>query len=129
MQKNETIENYEIKYKKHPFSKSIKISLKQEGQILVTMPYLCPYKTARNFLLSNFEKIKSFKIEEKTLTPNLKTKFDTLKINIGNELKTSVKNNIVYFEYPNNIDFNDKKIQNALKEAYLKAIKIEARNY
>lgn len=129
MNKTETIENYEIKYKKHPFSKSIKISLKQEEQILVTMPYLCPYKTARNFLLSNFEKIKSFKIENKILNQNLKTKFDTLNIIEADELKTVVKNNIVNFYYPKELDFTNSKIQTALKEAYFKALKIEAKNY
>lgn len=129
MQKLETIENFEIKYKKHPFSKSIKISLKKEGQILVTMPVLCPYKTAREFLIKNFEKIKDFKIENKILTQDLKTKFDTLKIIESNELKITTKNNIVYFYYPNQIDFKSKEIQNALKDAYFKAIKIEAKNY
>jgi len=131
MNKNkiETIENFEIKYKKHPFSKNIKISLKKEGQILVTMPILCPYKFARDFLLKNFEKIKSFEIDNKILDKNLKTKFDTLKIIESNELKTTIKDNIVYFYYPNEIDFNSKEIQKALKEAYFKAIKIEAKNY
>ncbi|MBR2068964.1 MAG: DUF45 domain-containing protein [Candidatus Gastranaerophilales bacterium] len=60
--KTETIEEYQINYKKHIFSKSIKITLKDDKSLLVTMPVLCPYKTARNFLISNFEKIKSFKL-------------------------------------------------------------------
>lgn len=129
MNKTEIIEDYEIKYKKHPFSKNIKVTLKKEGEILVTMPYLCPYKTARNFLISNFEKIKAFKIEKKKLDPNLSTKFDTLKIIPSDILKTIVKNNIVNFYYPNDEDFYCSKIQNALKEAHFKAIKIEAKNY
>lgn len=129
MNKTEIIEDYEIKYKKHPFSKNIKVTLKKEGKILVTMPYLCPYKTARNFLISNFEKIKNFKIEKKKLSPNLSTKFDTLNIIASDTLKTVVKNNIVSFYYPNDEDFYSSKIQNALKEAHLKAIKIEAKNY
>ena len=58
--KTETIEEYKINYKKHIFSKSIRITLKEKDSILVTMPILCPYRTARNFLLSNFEKIKDF---------------------------------------------------------------------
>lgn len=95
----------------------------------MTMPYSCPYKTARNFLLSNFEKIKSFKINNKILDKNLKTKFETLNIIEADELKTIVKNNIVNFYYPKELEFTNSKIQNALKEAYLKAIKIEAKNY
>ena len=95
-EKTEQLENYQIKYKKHPFSKNIKISLKNEGQILITMPISCPYKLARDFLIRNFEKIKAFKIEDKILTKNLKTKFDTLKIIESNKLKTIIKKNIVY---------------------------------
>lgn len=129
MNKVETIENFEVNFKKHPFSKSIKITLKNEGSILVTMPYLCPYKTARNFLMSNFEKIKTFKMPQKVLASNLSTKFDTLKIIESDCLKTRVENKIVCFYYPKDLDFSDKVIQNELKQAYLKAIKIEAKNY
>ena len=60
---------------------------------------------------------------------NLKTKFDTLNIVESNELKIIVKKNIVYFYYPQDKDFNSLEIQNTLKEAYFKAIKIEAKNY
>ena len=129
MNKVETIENFEVNFKKHPFSKSIKITLKKEGSILVTMPYLCPYKTARNFLMSNFEKIKSFEVPQKILPKNLSTKFDTLKIIEADCLKTKVENRIVCFYYPSEMDFSDKVLQKELKEAYLKAIKIEAKNY
>ena len=129
MNKSETIENFQVKYKKHAFSKSIKITLKSEDLILVTMPYLCPYKKARDFLISNFEKIKSFKIPEKQFNENFKTKFDTLKIIKSDILKTEIKKNIVYFYYPEHTNFSDKKIQKPLYEAYLKAIKIEAKNY
>lgn len=129
MTKSETIDNYKIQYKKHPFSKSIKITLKNEGDILVTLPYLCPYKTARNFLMSNFDKIKSFKIEKKILTPDLKTKFDTLKIIKSDKTEIKTNNNIVYFYYPKEADFENSEIQKKLKEAYQKALRIEARNY
>ncbi len=129
MNKTETIENYKVNYKKHPFSKSIKITLKKEREILVTMPYLCPFKTAKDFLLKNFEKIKSFKIENKKLDKNIQTKFDTLRLIESNKLEIITKNNIVYFYYPNELDFYSDKIQKGLKEAYFKAIKIEAKNY
>lgn len=129
MNKTESIENFQIKYRKHVFSKSIKITLKKDDFILVTMPYSCPYKTAREFLISNFEKIKNFNLNKKTLTKNLKTKFDTLKIIPSNELKTIKKDKIIHFYYPENVDFFSKQIQKELKNAYLKAIKIEAVNY
>ena len=129
MNKIETIENFEVNFKKHPFSKSIKITLKKEGSILVTMPYLCPYKTARNFLMSNFEKIKTFEMPQKVLSPSLSTKFDTLKIIKSDCLKTKIEDKIVCFYYPENVDFSDKIIQKELKEAHFKAIKIEAKNY
>ena len=66
--KHEILDNYQINYKKHIFSKSIKITLKENNSLLVTMPIYCPYKTARDFLLSNFEKIKTFKWETKSLS-------------------------------------------------------------
>lgn len=127
--KTEEIENFKINYKKHCFSKNIKISLKQDNTILVTMPIYCPYKTAREFLLSNFEKIKGFKKEENFLSKDLKTKFETLKIIESDSLKVETKKNIVYFYYPNDVDFNSEIVQDKLKEAYLKALKIEAKNY
>ncbi len=134
--KEETIENFKIKYKKHIFSKNIKISLRQNDEILVTMPKFCPYKSGRDFLIQNFDKIKNFRtnLENKKefLKPNLTTKFETLVIiedKDSEETKTEVKKGIVYFYYPKSLDFNSNVIQKPLKEAYLKALKIEAKNY
>ena len=66
--KTETIEDYKINYKKHIFSKAIKITLKESNSILVTMPVFCPYRTAKEFLMSNFEKIKSFNFKRPSLS-------------------------------------------------------------
>lgn len=66
--KHEILDNYQINYKKHIFSKSIKITLRDEKSLLVTMPFYCPYKTARDFLLSNFEKIKAFNFNKNSLS-------------------------------------------------------------
>ena len=68
MSKKETIEDYQINYKKHIFSKSIKITLKDNKSVLVTMPFYCPYNIAKKFLADNFEKIKSFNFNKKTLS-------------------------------------------------------------
>ena len=127
--KEEQLDNFKIKYKKHPFSKSIKISLKSSDSILVTMPYFCPYKDARSFLLNSLDKIKSFKIEKNYINPDFKTKFDTLNIIKSDTLKTEVKNKIVNFYYPDDIDFYSDLVQQQLYKAYLKAVKIEAEYY
>lgn len=127
--KSEIIEDYRVNYKKHPFSKSIKISLKNNNLILVTMPIYCPFKTAKEFLMSNFEKIKNFNPTKQIIPSNFKTKFDTLKIIEDKELKIKTKDNIVYFYYPFDVEFNSSFIQKNLQEAYLKALKIEAKNF
>ena len=127
--KEETLEGYKVKYKKHIFSKSIKITLKSEDSILVTMPKYSPYKDAKDFLYSNFDKIKNHEFKTKLLDESIKTSFDTLKLIKSDALKTEVKNNIVYFYYPENANFSDNKIQTELKDAYLKALQIEAKNY
>lgn len=127
--KEEQLEDYKVKFKKHVFSKSIKISLKQDKNILVTMPYYCPFKDAKKFLLDNFEKIKNFQIEEKTYSKNFQTKFDTLKIIQDEKLEIKTKNNIVYFYYPKNSNFYSREIQEKLKRAHLLALKIEAKHF
>lgn len=125
----EQLDDFTIKYKKHPFSKSIKISLKARDKILITMPYFCPFKDARNFLLKNLDKIKNFEFKQNIIKNDFQTKFDTLKIIESDILKTEVKNKIVCFYYPKDDDFYSDKIQKPLYEAYLKAIKIEASYY
>lgn len=127
--KTEEIEKFKITYKKHCLSKSIKITLKQDSLILVTMPLLCPFKTARDFLLKNFDKIKNFKIEKKNFDKNFKTKFDSLKIFEGDDFNVISKKNIVYFTYPKQLEFSNELVQNKFLEAYLKALKLEAKNY
>ena len=129
MTKTEQLENYLINYKKHTFSKSIKITLKKENELLVTLPIYCPYKKARDFVLSNFEKIKSFKMPKNDISEDIKTKFDTLEIIKSDSFKTVSKKGKVYFYYPDYLDFNSSKIQKELMQAYKKALKIEAKNY
>lgn len=125
----ETIEGINIKYKKHIFSKSIKISLKNDDLVLVTMPKLCPYKAAREFLLKNFEKIKSYSPKRKIYDENFKTKFDSLKILKGKEFKILTKSNTVYFYYPEDMIFSSDIVQKEFLKAYMKALSVEAKNY
>lgn len=127
--KEETIEGYKVKYKKNNFSKSIKISLKSEDEILVTLPKYCPFKSAKEFLYGNFEKIKNFKFKKPNLNENLETKFDTLHVIPSDNFKIETKKNLVYFFYPSELPFADNIVQKEYKKAYLKAIQIEAKNY
>ncbi|MBQ7286847.1 MAG: DUF45 domain-containing protein [Candidatus Gastranaerophilales bacterium] len=127
--KTEMFDEFTIKYKKLKFSKSIRISLKPNNQVLVTMPVSCPFDKAKEFLFLNIDKIKEFKLNTNFYTQEFKTKFDTLKIIPSDKLKTETRKNIVNFYYPTNLDFNCETIQKELKNAHLKAIKIEAKNY
>ena len=127
--KEEQLENFKIKYKKHIFSKCIKITLKQEGDILVTMPILCPFKTAREFLIKNFEKFKNYKFKKKVFNEDFKTKFDSLKIIKSDNFSIETKKNVVYFSYPKKSDFSSEIVQEKFLEAYKRALKIEAKNY
>ncbi len=127
--KTEEIENFKIKYKKHIFSKNIRITLKQDDIILVTMPYFCTYSAAKNFLLNNLSKIKSYCAPKMIFDENFKTKFDTLEILKGKDFKITTKNKKVLFEYPSYFDFSNSTVQKEFKKAYLKALKIEAQNY
>lgn len=126
---NTKIENYNVKYKKLAISKSIKITIKGEDELLVTMPLYCSFKRAQEFLTSNFDKIKSVKIKTNPIPKTYKTKFDTLQIVEDDVFKTILKKGRVYFYYPKNLDFNSNKVQKELKIAHKKALKVEAKNY
>jgi len=49
----ENINGIFIKYKKHQFSKSIKITPKNNNEVLVTLPKNVSYETAKDFVLKN----------------------------------------------------------------------------
>lgn len=57
-QKTENINGIFIIYKKHPFSKSIRITPKTNGEVLVTLPKNVPYSCAKDFVLKNIGWIK-----------------------------------------------------------------------
>ncbi len=57
-QKTENVNGIFIIYKKHPFSKSIRITPKINGEVLVTHPKNVPYSCAKDFVLKNIGWIK-----------------------------------------------------------------------
>ncbi len=57
-QKTENINGIFIIYKKHPFSKSIRITPKTNGEVLVTLPKNTSFTCAENFVLKNIGWIK-----------------------------------------------------------------------
>lgn len=70
---SENINGIFIKYKKHPFSRCIKITLKSNGDALVTLPKNISYAVAKEFVLKNMEWIqKTVETQAKsTLTPDV----------------------------------------------------------
>jgi len=67
-QRSENINGIFILYKKHPFSKSIRITPKASGDVLVTLPKNVSYDTAKNFVLKNINWIKE-NVKSKTPVP------------------------------------------------------------
>lgn len=57
-QRTENINGIFIIYKKHPFSKSIRITPKTSGEVLVTLPKNASYTCAKEFVLKNIGWIK-----------------------------------------------------------------------
>ncbi len=57
-QKTENINGIFIIYKKHPFSKHIRITPKVNGEVLVTLPKRVSFDCAKDFVIKNFEWIK-----------------------------------------------------------------------
>ncbi len=57
-QKSENIDEIFITYKKHPFSKNIRITPKTNGNVLVTLPKNVSFSYAKDFVLKNIDWIK-----------------------------------------------------------------------
>ncbi len=47
------LDNIKIQYKKHPFSKNIRIITRPKGDVLVTLPKSASFSRAREFVLKN----------------------------------------------------------------------------
>lgn len=70
---SENINGIFIKYKKHRFSKYIKITPKNTGEVLVTLPCRVSYAVAKEFVLKNMDWIqKTIATQSKTaLSPDI----------------------------------------------------------
>lgn len=64
----ETVDNIKITYRKHPFSKCIKIIPKCGSNVLVTMPRGVSYSFAKDFVMKNLEWIKKVTSKSKVLS-------------------------------------------------------------
>ena len=58
-QKTEQIEGIDFKFRKNPLSKCVKISLKNDKSVLVTLPLCASFAYARDFAIKNIVDIKS----------------------------------------------------------------------
>lgn len=121
-QKIENIDGISILYKKHPFSKSIRITPKADGTALVTLPKNVSYACAREFVLKNIgwikENVKSKKqipldiIEQRRRLAHkiLPKKLDNLASKFGFKYKKLfIKNQKTVWgscSYQNNINLN-----------------------
>ena len=58
-QKIEEIDGIKFKFRKNPLSKCVRISLKSQDSVLVTLPRRASFEYARNFALKNLNNIKN----------------------------------------------------------------------
>ena len=123
----------EYKYIKKRGAKYIKISVKDSENVHITVPFLCPFEKAKDFVKANSSWIKEHleRQEFNKIDEDYKTKTDNFIITTGLTDKPVIKKTgrIVQFVYPIGRDFYSKEIQKEVKVALKKAMQIEAKEY
>lgn len=127
-----------VTFNKKNTCKNLRITVKADNLVKVTMPYGFSLETALQFVNAKKGWIKkqilknaAFKKEPSSFDES--TVFNTnrhvLKIrkHENNTIKTSIDRNHINFFYPMHVDVNDARIQAAIKKAILITWQIEAR--
>ena len=128
-----------IEYIKSTKAKRINIRVKPDGIIRVAVPRGATIKEARKFILIKKEWIKKItdKIDNRQknafISPDesFKTHYHTFifeRDDIDN-VKILIDNGIVQVKFPQNIDSNNKRLQEIFREAYIEVLRKEAKYY
>src|SRR5665213_1452670 len=120
-----------IKLYKSRINRSIRLSITNEGTIRVTMPYWVPYQTGVNFAIRKQRWLKDqLGSQIPPYAHNQRVgKAHILYFEISNspsQITSRVKDNSIFVFHPQNLETNDKKVQNVARTAVRRALKLEA---
>ena len=128
----------EIKFRKVPRSRSIKVFVKSDGSVLLTLPLHISFTTAELFLYEQSDwitkaqlRIKSKKETAQTrFTPDINFETYSRKVQLVPEARKNVRVEItpetVFIYYPENRSTNDEVLQSVIRKAVEHAWKVEA---
>jgi len=130
----------EVSFLKYKSSLKIKIIVKADASIKVTMPQNATYQQAIDFvnskkqwILDNLKNIKNKNVTQNKITENQKniTPFhDLILIKSKNDkIFITFKDRNLVLNYPENINLEDDRIQNAIKQGIEITLKNEALKY
>jgi predicted metal-dependent hydrolase len=115
---------------KNKKSRSLKLSVKSDGQLRLTMPVWVPYSTGINFIQKNKNWISEHKISpQKALKDQQKIGKEHRIIFIDSDSKavrSLVKDNYITIYVPNNMSIDSELVQNTAIKASKKALKKES---
>ena len=115
---------------KNKKSRSLKLSIKSDGQLRLTMPVWVPYSTGVNFIQKNKKWISEHKLSpQKALSDQQKIGKEHRIIFIDSDSKvvrSLVKDNYITIYVPNNMSIDSELVQDTAIKASKKALKKES---
>ncbi len=141
MEKTETDILEKVHYKKSSKARYIRISIKPEVGIVVTVPYRNSIADAEKFVSTKLKWInkhleKNNKLIDKLTVFNQNIKFKTkehelifIQDHLQHGLKIKIKHGQIKFSYPQTINIENFKVQNFIRKGIEEAWRIEAKKY
>lgn len=119
-----------VNFKKHPGSKTIKISLPASGGINVTMPKWVPYNMAIKFVVSRKQWILDNQQQQDLFYDGqVIGKSHTLrfaKSSSKQNVSGRIKGNEIWISYPKSSEYNSDNVQAKARELAIRALRLQA---
>jgi predicted metal-dependent hydrolase len=133
MQKSVYVESIDkdIVISRRKGTRSIRISVKSDGKITLSVPYAVSERQALRFLHEKADWINKHHKPQLTLVDGMhigkSNKIVLIKTN-EDKIKTRLKTNQIIIYVPNNLDYLENEVQDAIRKACERALKKEAEN-
>ncbi len=127
----------DVNFVKNKRAKFLRIAVKPGGKIRVTLPSRCSYSEAMDFVLQKSQQIQAclekINAKKRIFDENrgFKCKSFSLKIlkHAKNKCEYDLTGGHLHFYYPKNTDVSDLKVQDEIKTAIIKALRVRAKQY